>query len=84
MKEDLCPQDSTPAEIAKLILEATTGIEKTEDISGNFTVYELRDSNKVDGDDMTLCISVDYRPPSWSGSYMYNLANQRGRLINAA
>jgi hypothetical protein len=80
MEEDLCPQDSTLAEIARLILQATTGTEKTEGLSGNFTVYEL----KVDRDDITLCISVDHRPSPWGDRYRYSLAHLRGMLTNAA
>jgi hypothetical protein len=74
------PQDSTLAEIAKLILEATTQTEKTEALSGHFTVYELR----VDRDGMILCVSVDHRPSSLVGHYMYSLADRRCLLTNAA
>jgi len=80
MEEDLCPQDSTLAEIARLILRATTGTKKTEGLSGNFTVYKL----EVDEDDITLCISVDHRPSPWGDRYKYSLAHQRGMLTNTA
>jgi hypothetical protein len=76
MEEGLCPQNLTLAEIARLILETMTGTEKTEGLSGNFTVYELR----VDRDDMTLCISVDHQPSPWGDFYMYSLTDQRSML----
>jgi hypothetical protein len=77
---NLCREDSTPAEIA------TTKIQEGESSTANFAVYELRfnkDSNRENGGDMTLCISVDCLVSPWSGSYLYNLAPQRGMLINA-
>jgi hypothetical protein len=82
MEEDRFPQNSTPAEIVNLILEAATQIEKTEYFSGNFTIYELRDSNGEDGGDMTLCIYMEDLHSSGLG-YKYNLAGQRGMFINA-
>jgi hypothetical protein len=84
MEENLFPQNSTPAEIAKRILEATTEVEKTDFVSGNFTVYLLREGKRVDGSDMTLYIRVESMHSSGSGFYQYNLAEQRGMLINAA
>lgn len=80
IEEDLFPQNSTRGEIARRILEATSEVEKTESASGNFTVYVFT----VNGGDITLCISVDYIHSPWSGSYQFNLAEQRGTLINAA
>jgi hypothetical protein len=83
MEEDRFPQNSTPAEIVNLILEAATQKEKTDYFSGNFTIYELRDSNGVDGGDMTLCIYVeDLHSPQLG--YEYNLVDQSGMLIHAA
>jgi hypothetical protein len=80
MEEDRFPQNSTPAEIAKLIFEATTKIDTAKSLVGNFTIYELRDS---DGGDMTLCIYVENLLLP-RGGYKYNLADQRGMLFDAA
>jgi hypothetical protein len=55
--EDVCkscmegnrfPQNSTPAEISKLNFEFTTQMEETGSLVGNFTIYELRESDMGD------------------------------------
>lgn len=82
-EEYLFPQNLTLAEIAKRILEATTEAENANFISGNFSAYLLTGSQRVDGSDMALFIRVESIHSPRLGSYKYNLADQRGMLINA-
>ncbi|PVH79039.1 HET-domain-containing protein [Cadophora sp. DSE1049] len=77
MEEHPFRQNSTLAEITQRILEATTEVEKTDFISGNFTVYLLTENKRVNGSDMTLCIRVESMHLPRSCSYEYNLADQR-------
>jgi hypothetical protein len=55
IEEDRFLSNSTLVEITKLIFEAITQINKTESLARNFTIYELRDSNRGD---MTLYIYI--------------------------
>ena len=79
VNEDRSPRNSTPAELAKLIFQATTQIGKPGSFAEKFTIYKLRDRGEGG---MTLHIIVENLFAPRVG-YDYNLADQRGMLIDA-